>query len=149
MNRKNDDRKNTAGFFNFQSVQTRLPFLIFLLLVVAIIAFGWLSYIGIRKSTVEAGSLRLKTLSTQLSTMFAQSAQVLVQQTRQEANKPAIKTYLQTAGRDSVNEAKTILNKLKSDTTYVSIQLLNQKQQIVLQADQPVVATNNFYITSR
>jgi signal transduction histidine kinase len=147
MNRKNDDRKSTPTFFNLQSVQTRLPFLIFLLLVVTIIAFGWLSYIGIRKSTVEAGSLRLKTLSTQLSTMFAQSAQALVQQTRQEANKPAIRTYLQTAGRDSVNEAKTILNKLKSDTTYVSIQLLNQKQQIVLQSEQQTVSGSNFYIT--
>lgn len=116
------------------SIQKKLPFLIFLLLLTMIIAFSWLSYAGIRKTALEAGRVRLYSLSEQLSSMFAQSAQGLVAVTRTGANQPAVKAFLQSKGEDSAQQTHVLLEKLRSDSTWVLVELLNRERQIVLQS---------------
>lgn len=116
------------------SIQKKLPFLIFLLLLMMIIAFSWLSYSGIRKTALEAGRLRLHSLREQLSSMFAQSAQGLVAATRMGANQPVVKAYLQSNGKDSVEQTKAVLDRLRSDSTWVLVELLNRERQIVLRS---------------
>lgn len=121
-------------FYRDSSMQKKLPFLIFLLLLTMIVAFSWLSFIGIKKSAVDAGHLRLKSLSQQLGSMFSQSTLGLISVTGSEANKSAVKTYLYSGGKDSVEQTKMILEKLLTDSTWVLVELLNKKKAVVLRS---------------
>lgn len=133
-------KNNTAGqgfaFLPFRkwSIQKKLPFLIFLLLLTMIIAFSWLSFAGIRKTSLEAGRVRLRSLSEQLSSMLSQSAQGLMTATRTGANQPAVKAYLRSGGKDSMDQTKAVLEKLRPDSTWVLVELLDRDRQLLLRS---------------
>src|ERR1044072_2490798 len=115
-------------------IQQRLPLLICILLLTVIVAFGWISYIGIKDTALKLGSERLTTLTQQLSGMFQQSAKVFTTATRKTATQNAIVKYLQSEGKDSATEALKALEKLRIDPLSYLVQLLNAKKEDVLHA---------------
>ena len=119
----------TRHLLKRQSIQRKLPFLIFILLLVMMLAFGWLSYIGISKTAEKAAKERLLILSQQLAGMYTQSAATVINATRTSAANPAVKSFLLSAGRDSAEAVDQLLRKLKPDTTWINIQLLDAKGQ--------------------
>ncbi|HLP35953.1 ATP-binding protein [Lacibacter sp.] len=112
-----------------QSIQRKLPFLIFILLLVMMLAFGWLSYIGIRNTAEKAAKERLLILAQQLAGMYTQSAVPVLNSTRAAAANPAVKSFLLSAGKDSAVEVDQLLQKLKLDSTWINVQLLNANGQ--------------------
>lgn len=126
---------STHHLLKRQSIQRKLPFLIFILLLVMMLAFGWLSYIGIRKTSEAAAKERLLILSQQLSGMYTQSAAPVINATRTAAASPAVKSFLLSAGRDSAEAVDLLLRKLKPDTTWINIQLLNANGQQLVAVD--------------
>ncbi|MEJ8843135.1 ATP-binding protein [Lacibacter sp. H375] len=122
----------TLPLLKRQSIQRKLPFLIFILLLVMMLAFGWLSYLGISKTATSAAKERLLILSQQLAGMYAQSATPVINATRTAAASPAVKSFLLTGGRDSAVAVDLLLRKLKPDTTWINVELLDaQRQQVV------------------
>lgn len=130
----------TRHLLKRQSIQRKLPFLFFILLLVMMLAFGWLSYIGISKTAEKAAKERLLTLSQQLAGMYTQSAASVINATRVTAANPAVKSFLLSAGRDSAEAVDLLLRKLKPDTTWINIQLLAVNGQQVA-----AVAADNVY----
>lgn len=96
-------------------------------LLVVILIFGGISYIGARKIALKLGEDRLKTLSKQLSSMIAGNAHNFLSATYSNANQPAIKKYLLSNGKDSVEQTAKLLEKLTIDTLFVQVELKNSK----------------------
>src|SRR5258708_34416529 len=86
------------------SIRHRLPLLICVLLLSIVLAFGWLSYYGVRKAALEIGKERLGALTEQLSSLLGQSAVVLTAATHTAAQQGPIKNFLNSPGaqKDSV-----------------------------------------------
>lgn len=114
-------------FFSRNSIRQRLTFSICLQLLTVMLIFGGISYVGARKIALQLGEDRLKTLSTQLSTMIAGNTHNLLSATYSIANQPAVKKYLLTNGKDSVEPTAKLLDKLVSDTLFVEVELKNLK----------------------
>ncbi|RYG51550.1 MAG: HAMP domain-containing protein, partial [Chitinophagaceae bacterium] len=114
------------------SLQRRLPLLICVLLLCILVVFSISSYLTVKKTYLEAGRDRLRSLSTQLSTLFGQSFQALLQTSRQSANQESIRTFLATNKDDDKFNALQDLQKLKQDTVTISSVLLNKKGQPLL-----------------
>jgi hypothetical protein len=87
--------------------------------------FGGISYIGARKIALKLGEDRLRTLSNQLSTMVAGSTHNFLSSTYSIANQPAVKRYLLTNGKDSIEQTARLLEKLASDSLFVQVELKN------------------------
>ncbi len=113
--------------FRDYSIQRRLPLFICVLLATVIIAFSWMSYQGIKKAAVESGSLRLQSLSGQLSTLFGQSAQGLIAATRNVANHESVKRFIQSGGKDSADAVSTLAEGLQRDSTWVLVEITDNK----------------------
>ena len=116
------------------SLQQRLPFFICVLLLSVIITFGWISYISVKNQTLKTNSERLLSLSDQLSSMLAQSAQSTLTISRTAAAQESIKESLQTGKPESNIEALEVLKKLRLDSTWVMAELLNASRQPVLRS---------------
>src|SRR6185312_2021858 len=114
-------------FFSRNSIRQRLTFSICVQLLIVILIFGGISYIGARKIALKLGEDRLKTLSKQLSTMIAGNAHNFLSATYSNANQPAIKKYLLSNGKDSVEQTAKLLEKLTIDTLFVQVELKNSK----------------------
>lgn len=125
------------------SIQHRLPLLICILLVVVIVAVTWVSYIGMKNSSLETGQHRLLTLTEQLSTMFQQSAQIVRTAMRTTADHESVKKCLLAQG--SPDSAMVQLKKIPSDTTVALLQLLKLDRTPVLSTGRQN-ATINFDI---
>jgi len=106
-------------------IRQRLPLVICSLLLTAITIFGVISYLGVRKATLKAGQTRMLSLSQQLSDMMSTSAHHLASGAYTESNNPAIANFLQSQGKDSVTETKTLLGELLRDTNYVAVRILD------------------------
>ncbi len=133
---KNSARRSSLQNF---SIQKRLPLLICILLLFVIIAFTWTSYIGVKKASLELGKERLHSLTNQLSSIFGQSAQSLATATRAAASQDAIKNYLLSGSKASDTAALQSLQKLRSDSTWVLVELLDMNRQPILQSSPPGV----------
>jgi len=116
------------------SIQQRLPLLICILLLSVFIAFSWISNISVKKASREISAERLNTLTEQLSSMFAQSAQGLVVSTRVAAKQEAIKNYFLPENNSSDTAVMHALEKLRPDSTWPLTLLTNRKREIVLQS---------------
>ena len=116
------------------SIQQRLPFFICVLLLSVIITFGWISYISVKNQTLKTNSERLLSLSDQLSSMLAQSAQSTLTISRTAAAQESIKKSLQTGEPEFNIEALEVLKKLRLDSTWVMAELLNANRQRVLRS---------------
>ena len=114
------------------SIQKRLPLLICFLLLTVIVAFSYTSYLEVKNATLSAGKERLTSLTGQISSMFQQMSTFLLSDTKLSADKPSIKKYLQSGGKDSVAEAQMALDKEKIDTLIPLIELYNASKIKVL-----------------
>lgn len=108
------------------SLCRRIPLLICLLLLAIIITFGYFSYKGAKQAAVKVGHERLKSLTRQLSNMLSVNAHTSIISTYTLAYAEAVKKNLISDGKDSLAEMQNILQKLKQDTAYVLVQLLNK-----------------------
>jgi signal transduction histidine kinase len=114
------------------SIQHRLPLLICILLLVVIIAVSWTSYIGMKKSALEAGRQRLLTLTEQFSTMFQQAARDVRAKLRTAASHEKVRQFITATELQNKDSAWAQLKKLQVDTTVAEVLLLNLNRTPVL-----------------
>ncbi|HYF29566.1 MAG TPA: ATP-binding protein [Chitinophagaceae bacterium] len=118
------------------SIQQKLPLLICILLVCIVIALSVTSYLGVRKTSIEVGKQRLQSLTAQLSGMFGQSSQTIINATRATAHQDSVKKFLLSGGTQFSAEALDALKKLNRDrdSSSVGVELLNAKLDRLLQS---------------
>src|SRR6185312_11234611 len=110
----------------------RLPLLICILLCSVIVTFGFASYYGVKKATLEMGTKRLHTLADQLAAMITASSTKLNTITLAVAHQDTIKKNVQSRGTELRTEALEILNNLRKDSTWVLLELLDSNKIPVL-----------------
>jgi signal transduction histidine kinase len=123
------------------SIQQRVPLLICILLICAMVTFSWISYIGVKKASMKSGYDRLNTLTDQLSSMLSQSMQNNITTTRTTASNPVIKQCLQSLEPHNCTEALMQLEKIRQDTTTVIVQLLDASLREVLHSSRKSIET--------
>jgi signal transduction histidine kinase len=123
--------------FSHLSIRKRLPLLICILLLILVLAFSLASYLGVKNASLVIGEQRLKNLSDQLSAMLGQSAQAITANTKAAANGEPVKKYIQSGETVSDTAALGILQKLRTDSTWVSVQLLNNDFKPLLESKLP------------
>ncbi len=104
-------------------IQQRLPLMICVLLVVIVVCFSWTAYLGMKNASLKLGGERVSRLTTQLSSMFEQTAQHAVSATVGVAIKPAVVDYLKTVGGGSEEEVLKELATLRQDSLSVLIEI--------------------------
>ena len=114
------------------SIRQRLPLLICALLLTIIFVFGFTSQIGVKKAALRIGNERLQSLSDQLSTIFGGTAHIAISSTYATANKPAIKKYLLSNGKDSAAQTLKLLEALRTDSLYEQVELRNSDKVEIL-----------------
>jgi len=114
------------------SIEQRLPLLLCMLLLCVILAFSWISYLGVRKADLAVGRERLHTLTKQLSLMFQQSTNNMATATHTMANQEAVKKYLRSGGKESGMETLLLMQTLNRDTQSVSVELLDANRVSML-----------------
>ncbi|HJP63831.1 MAG TPA: ATP-binding protein [Mucilaginibacter sp.] len=122
-------------FLGSLSIQQRLPLLICFFLLSAITIYGFANYYSLRKATLTVGKVRLGRLANQISTMFGQSAQVVVTTMDTIAKQPSVKGCLQSGGREFRSETLAELDKLHRDTSWVSVTLLDSNLKVILRSE--------------
>ena len=128
--------------FSRLSIRQRLPVLICLLLLSVILIFGCIAYLGVRNATLKAGRDRLQTLSEQLSAMLSGNVHNSISTTHAAANKPAIRKYLLSNGKDSAAEVLDLLRELRKDSLYAQVELRNSDHARVLHSAKKGVYIN-------
>jgi signal transduction histidine kinase len=123
------------------SIHQRVPLLISILLICAMVSFSWISYIGVKKASLKSGYDRLNTLTEQLSTMLAQSMQGNITTTRTTASSPIFKQCLQSLEPHTCTEALLLLEKTRQDSTTVMVQLLDPFFREVLHSSKGAIET--------
>ena len=119
------------------SIRQQLPLLICLLLLVMILLFGTISYLGIRRASMAIGQQRLESLTEQLCGMFRQSAHNLNSRLGGLANSSEIVDYLETdpARRALPGKPVDAFQKLLADTLTAWVELRDpQGKQLLWQA---------------
>lgn len=114
------------------SLQQRLPLLICVLLLCILVVFSISSYITVRKTYLESGRERLRSLSVQLSALFGQSFQTFLQNSRTAANQESIRAYLVNGTSEERLTALQDMQKLRQDTSIVSATLLDSQKKPLL-----------------
>ena len=92
---------------------------------------------GVKEASLETGRERLHTLTDQLSSMFQQSAQSIMMTTRAVARQEEIKRYLQSNKNKPNSGALKALEKLRTDSLSVLVQLWNKNRVNVLSSGVP------------
>lgn len=134
MSTLNLPKKSSRRLFRPLSIQQRLPLVICILLAATVISVSLISYIGVKKASIEVGKQRLRSLTGQLSGMFGQSSQGVLTATRTIAQQDSVKNFLLSGGNSYREEALDALSKLHRDTSSVLVELLNANLQPVLQS---------------
>jgi PAS domain S-box-containing protein len=116
------------------SLRQRLSLFTCALLLSVILVFGLISYIGVRKAALKVGQDRLQSLTEQFSTSLSGSSRSFISTTFAAGNKPAIKSYLLSNGKDSAAETLKLIEDLRKDTSYVQIELKNADRIQVLKS---------------
>ncbi|MEO6723548.1 MAG: ATP-binding protein [Ferruginibacter sp.] len=119
--------------FHGLSLQKRLPFLICVLLCSVILTFSFLSYYGVKNAALDIGKHRLRTLTDQLATMFNQSTGAVNTAVLAAAQQDVLKKNIRSGGIDAAEEALAIVNKLKNDSTWLLVAVLDSNKTTVLQ----------------
>lgn len=121
------------------SLQKRLPLLICVLLLCILVLFSISSYITVRRSYLEAGRERLRTLSGQLGGLFGQTFETFLQTSRQAANNEDIRSYLVTGTPQDRMQALQHMLSFKKDTATISTTLfdVNKKSLLYVIRDDP------------
>lgn len=121
--------------FSRLSIRQRLTFLICSLLFASIIIYGYANYYSLRKASLIIGKDRLSTVNRQITSNFAQSAQFLVNASKTAAAQKEVIQFLQSGGAASRKETLDILDKLRRDSTWVWIGLLNAGKVPLIHTD--------------
>jgi signal transduction histidine kinase len=122
------------SLFGRLSIQQRLPLLICAFLLSAIVIYGYANYYSLKKATLTIGKARISILATQISAMFGRSALSLVKTERETAKQNAVVQFLKSKGQQFRQETLNELDKLHRDSTWVSIELLDQHLVPVLRS---------------
>ncbi len=136
-------RKPTLLSFQSMSLQQKLPLLIGLVLLCIIVLFSYTSYQGVKRAALHSASSRIKTLSEQLSTMFGQSAAPLLKTTQEAAGKDAVVGFLAGTPAQTDTTAQSVLDKLRSDSSWVLAELRDLSGKTLLQSALPGIQINN------
>lgn len=128
--------ENPRQRFSLQqhSIQKRLPLLICFLLLAIIITFSILSYLGVRRASMQVGKERLQNLTEQLTSMLGQSAQLLNAGTRSAASQEPIRKFLTQYPAVPDSTVLPLLQRLRPDSSWPSTVLLNANKQTVLKS---------------
>ncbi len=120
--------------FSFKdlSMQQRLPLFICALLLCVVVSFSVISYLKVKNAALENGKGRLRGITEQLGGMFGQSAQGLITATRNAAGQETIKNFLRSGGSEPDSAALALLQKLRPDSTWVLVELLNISRAPIL-----------------
>jgi len=127
---------------NRLSIQQRLTLLICTLLLSAIVIYGFANYYSLKKASLTTARDRITILTTQISTMFGQSAQEVIKTELATATQNSVVQCLKSGGKEFRHEALSELDKLHKDSTWVSIELLDQNMAPVLRSDKSTVNVN-------
>lgn len=119
--------------FSGLSIQQRLPLLICVLLCSIVLTFSFASYYAVKKGALDTGKQRVRLLTNNFASMLAQSYQSLTTAMLGVVKQNSIKTHLLSGGFKEASETHTLLNKLKRDTSWVLIELLDSTKKPVLQ----------------
>jgi PAS domain S-box-containing protein len=122
------------NLFPSLTIRQRLPLLICSLLLVSLLIFGAICYIGVREAALKTGKERIQTLSLQLSTMLGSSAGNLVTTTYIQVNKPSVEAYLLSGKKDSVQEVEKLFIDLLKDSSYRQVDLISPDHKLVLRS---------------
>ena len=128
--------------FNRFPIRRRLPLFIFILLLIIVIAFGWISYISVRNTLINARAERVTNLADKLTGMFKQSMGHLAASGKTIADQQSIISYLtDRSDKDSIKAVALFQGEEKKDTSIKLIQLLNRRQEEILKT-----TSNGFYL---
>lgn len=97
--------------------------MICVLLVVIVICFSWTAYLGMKNASLKLGGERVSRLTTQLSSMFEQTAQHAVSATIGVALRPAVVDYAKEGAQARDEAALQELNTLRHDSLSVLIEV--------------------------
>ena len=134
---KNKFINTWSNRFSFRglSIQQRLPLLICVLLCSVILTFSFASYYGVKKATLEMGKKRLRSLTDQLgTTLFTESNKTLNTLILAVVKKDTVKKFVQSRGTELRTEALEILNKLRKDSTWCLVELLDSGKTPILRS---------------
>jgi len=127
--------KTNRHLFYQLSIQQRLPLLICTLLLSAITIYGFANYYSLKKATLIIGENRLSSLTDQMSTMFGQSSEGLLNIGNSTATQSTLIQCLKSNGNKFRKETIGALNKLHRDSNWVSTTLVNASMAPVLRSD--------------
>ena len=128
------------------SIRQQLPLLICLLLLVLILLFGSVSYLGVRRASMAIGEQRLQTLTQELSSMFQQSGSSLSAGTQAFARQEDIVHFFDAdtgsfsgngSRRPSSGKALEALQKTLADSQTTWADLRDLQGRPVLRAGKP------------
>ncbi|MDB5152016.1 MAG: hypothetical protein JWR54_767 [Mucilaginibacter sp.] len=136
--------RTRGNLFSFKrlSIQRRLPLLICAFLLSSIVLYGFANYYSLRKATLTMGRDRLSLLTDQMGSMLSQSAQLMAKEAHMAALQKSVIQYLKSGGKESRKEALNELDKLRKDSTYVLMELLNTNFTPVLRSDKSAIDIN-------
>jgi len=119
------------------SIQKRLPLLICALLLSVITIYGLANYYSLKKATLAIASVRLSSLTDQISSMLGQSTQFLIKTGNATAAQNTLIACLKSNGKDFSKETLGALNKLHRDSTWRSTTLIDTSLTPVLGTGDP------------
>lgn len=114
--------------FHGLSIQQRLPLLICILLSALILTFSLVSYYGVKKASIEIGKNRLRTLTDELGSNFSKSSLALNKLIMAAVKQDSIKRFILSGGTELEQEATDVLKRLKKDSTWSLIELLDSNR---------------------
>ena len=129
-----NDRPKPSAFARL-SIQRRLPFFICILLLTVVLVFSWISYLGVRRASMDIGSERVGTLADKLSLMFKTGVDQVAAQVQEIAGQQSLRDLLATGEGNARAKTHDIFqNFLKKDTTNKVVLLLDSARQPVYSA---------------
>jgi signal transduction histidine kinase len=131
--------KRKSVFLNRLSIQQRLPLLICTFLLSAIVLYGLANYYSLKKAALIIGKDRLTSVTGQVSSMLAQSAQFLLKASHQAAASKEVIQFFKTNGTQYRIESLKQLDGLSRDTTWVSMELTDADGKTILRSEKSKV----------
>ena len=88
--------ENNAGRFSFAnlSIQKRLSLFISLLLLCVILVFSYTSYLAVKNAALVSAKERLSSLTEQISSMFQQFGNIVLNKATETAKREPVKRFL-------------------------------------------------------
>lgn len=110
----------------------------FFLLLTIILTFSWVSYIGVKKASLNIGTERVTTLVEQLSQSFKESIKNFGTITQAVAQENTIRDFLKSGGKTHKQTASEALLKFeKKDTLSKSVILFSTEKKTLLSIGNP------------